>query len=201
MNSDDRWEEWNSWNVPSYPHAKVIQFCLRNYPKEVRSQVRALDLGCGSGVNTAFLAREGFPVTGTDLSTKGLENTRRRLLAAGLEAQLKLGGIDALDFAAESFDLIICVGVLDASGPVAAAAAVRESARLLALSGRGVFIFASERDHRLHGANEYGLSGYTRTEVEGFFAHGFATVLIDRYITTFGGGQTEANDWLVTVQK
>src|SRR2546426_7636787 len=56
----DIWNTWNASGGPKYPHEKVIQYCFRNFPPEQRSSVRALDVGCGGGVHTAFLAAEGF---------------------------------------------------------------------------------------------------------------------------------------------
>ena len=46
---------------------------------------RALDLACGSGRNSLFLARNGFEVTGIDISAAGLERARRSALDAGLD--------------------------------------------------------------------------------------------------------------------
>ena len=45
---------------------------------------RALDLGCGAGRNSLFLAREGFEVTGIDISAAGLERARSSARNAGL---------------------------------------------------------------------------------------------------------------------
>lgn len=200
-NPSDLWEEWNSWDVPNYPHAKVVQFALRHYPRAARAQMRVLDLGCGSGVHTAFLAAEGFPVTAVDISQSGIDNTRRRLAARKATAELHVSSADALPFLAASFDLVICAAVFDAAGPAVAQGAVREAARVLRSGGRGLFVFASDGDFRILGENEYRLHGYTRTEVDRLFSDGFSAVWIDRYITTFEGGRTEANDWLVTLQK
>lgn len=200
MNPADRWEEWNSWGVPNYPHAKVVQFCLRRYSREVRSGMRVLDLGCGSGVNTAFLVAEGFRVAGTDISQNGIENTRRRLEARQMSADLHVSSADRIQFDSETFDLVICIGVFDAAGPSVARTSVREVARVLRPGGFALFVFASDRDHRILGENEYRLHGYTAAEVSELFDAGFDSVWIDRYVTTYEGGRTESNDWLVTVK-
>jgi len=196
-----KWDRWNDSGGPKYPHEKVVQFCFRNYPLAQRAAIRALDLGCGSGVHVAFLAREGFPVTGVDISAVGIANTRLRLEREGLSAQLLVGGADAVDLPSDSFDLVVSIGVLDAAGRAVATGAVSQVSRLLRSGGRGLFIFASEADLRLTEGNPLGLHGYTRTEVEHLFSGRFATVWLDRYVTTYRGGESQQNDWLVTVQK
>ena len=61
------WEKWNLSGGPKYPHEKVIQFCFRRYPRREDRELKALDLGCGGGVHSLFLAAEGFSVTGVDV--------------------------------------------------------------------------------------------------------------------------------------
>ncbi len=200
--SSQTWNEWNKQGGPKYPHEKVIQFCFRNYRPEQRPSTRALDLGCGSGVHTLFLAAERFPTTGTDISEVGVQNTRRKLDAAGLRAELRVEGTDVLDFPPASFDLAICVGVYECAGPAVARASVERLHKVLAPGGRALFLFASDRDYRIVGENPLGLHGYVRAEVEDVFLRpGFVRVWIDRYITTYEGGKTEQNDWLVTLQR
>ena len=198
---DVDWNTWNDSGGPNYPHEKVVQFCFRNYPRDVRRSVRALDLGCGSGVHTRFLAREGFGhVTATDISATGVENTRTRLAAEGLAAEVRVEGADALSLAPASIDLVICVGVLECAGPQIAGRAVARVGEVLAAGGRGLFVFASDSDMRVTGDNPWALHGYAEDEVGQLFDAHFDTVWLDRYITTYRGGREQQNDWLVTVE-
>jgi 2-polyprenyl-3-methyl-5-hydroxy-6-metoxy-1,4-benzoquinol methylase len=86
MSERSMWNHWNESGGPKYPHEKVVQFCFRNYPPEIRKGIRALDLGCGSGVHTIFLVEEGFDVTGINLSEIAIKNTRKKLNLLGLKA-------------------------------------------------------------------------------------------------------------------
>jgi len=196
----DIWNLWNASGGPKYPHEKVIQYCFRNFPQEQRSSVRAIDVGCGGGVHTAFLAAEGFNVTGIDISEVGIDNARRRLKHMGLSADLRVEGADILSFPEASFDLAICVSVLECIAPSKARVIVERVKQVLRPSGRGLFLFASDKDFRLRGENALGLHGYTRAEVESTFDRGFSKLWIDRYITTYRGGESEQNDWLVTLE-
>src|SRR5690242_4693523 len=72
-----------------------------------RWEGRALDVGCGTGVQTLALSRLGFSVTGVDFSSVMLREYRERTGAVGavaLEA-------DISNFAAEpEFDVAVCLG-------------------------------------------------------------------------------------------
>jgi cyclopropane fatty-acyl-phospholipid synthase-like methyltransferase len=201
MAPETRWDEWNAGGGPRFPHEKLIQFTFRSFKPDERRGLTVLDLGCGSGVHTAFLAAEGCRVTGCDVSPVGIENTRRRLAAAGLEADLFVADLATLSLGARRFRLVVSVGVLDCAGVAAARAALPVVFEAMEPGARGLFVFASDRDFRVVGPNPYGLHGYTRAEVEEVFAQPWSERFLDRYITTYRGGETEQNDWLVTVTK
>lgn len=44
---------------------------------------RVLDIACGEGRNSIFLAHHGFQVTAVDISDRGVEKGRRRLAVEG----------------------------------------------------------------------------------------------------------------------
>lgn len=202
MSPNKKWDFWNGKGGPKYPHEKVVQFCFRHYPSyEQRQAIRVLDLGCGSGVNCLFLAKEGFQVTGTDISKIGVLNTKRKLGEFNLQADLRVEKVDILNFPDNFFDLIICVSVYECTGLHAAKASLEKIPPLLTKQGKGIFIFASDRDFRIQGENSLGLYGYHQEEVENMFLNKFSQVYIDRYITTYQSQQLEQNDWLITVEK
>jgi cyclopropane fatty-acyl-phospholipid synthase-like methyltransferase len=198
--SEKMWDRWNRQWGTKYPHDKIVQFCCRNFRPQERHRVRALDLGCGSGVHTVFLAHEGFQVTGVDISEVGLANTRRRLDELGLAATLRLESADALDFPDASVDLVVSVGVFESAGPAISAAAVLRLRRMLSSGGRGIFLFASDRDDAVKQDREWGMHGYARDEVDEMFAVGYSEVCVDCHETTYRGGRSQQSEWLVTVE-
>jgi 2-polyprenyl-3-methyl-5-hydroxy-6-metoxy-1,4-benzoquinol methylase len=58
----------------------------------------AIDLGCGTGSNSIWLAQQGFDVTGVDLSPVAIERARKRAEKAGVRARFLAA--DVLDSAA-----------------------------------------------------------------------------------------------------
>ncbi len=61
---------------------------------------KALDIGCGTGDNSIWLAGNGFLVTGADTSEIALENARKKALEAKVECRFILA--DFLDDKIES---------------------------------------------------------------------------------------------------
>lgn len=54
---------------------------------------KVLDLGCGSGRHTVYLAKNGFDVYGFDVAPVGMKLTKEWLKQEGLRAKLKIGSI------------------------------------------------------------------------------------------------------------
>lgn len=54
---------------------------------------RALDIGCGTGTNALWLARQGFSVLGADLASAAVEQARAAAEGTGLDCRF-----EALDF-------------------------------------------------------------------------------------------------------
>jgi SAM-dependent methyltransferase len=96
---------------------------------------RVLELGCGGGQWSMFLAREGVDVVGLDLSEAQLETAR--VLTADLGVPLVQGAAEAVPFADGSFDVVFCDhGGMTWADPFRT---VPEAARLLRRGGRFVF--------------------------------------------------------------
>ena len=75
----------------------------------------AIDLGCGSGANTVFLAEHGFRATGVDFSRVALEKARGKARAAGVDVRFVPGDLlaPAIPGAEGPFDLLVDYGTLD----------------------------------------------------------------------------------------
>jgi SAM-dependent methyltransferase len=77
-------------------------------------QARALDLGCGEGRDTAFLAREGFRVVARDIAPTGLVKTRALLARHSVSSEgvdLTLEDVRTFDYPMEDYDLALAANV------------------------------------------------------------------------------------------
>jgi SAM-dependent methyltransferase len=76
---------------------------------------RALDIGCGSGVFSVYLARAGYRVTSLDFTEGAIELTRKSAREAGVD--LDAVRADILTWStADKFDLILDSGCLHGFG-------------------------------------------------------------------------------------
>lgn len=135
--SDIHWDEfYRSTSVGRYPSEELVRFVARRYYRVAdRSAVRFLEVGCGTGPNMWFLAREGFSVTGLDGSAVALEQAAAALAAEGYQARFDLGDCTRLPYADASFDSVIDIECLSAVSLGAARAAVAEMHRVLRPGG------------------------------------------------------------------
>jgi len=196
------WERWNSSGGPNYPSEKVVQYTFRCFPPALRKGTRVLDLGCGSGINTWFLAREGFRVTASDVALAGLANTRARLMRDALQAELVRADAGLQPFPDASFDYLICVRVLELlPRPELQNALVAECSRLLVRGGRGLVMFASALDYGFQHPEMSPAPFYPPDErqVDDMFKPRFSSVDIDTYQTSYQGGKLLEHNFLITV--
>jgi SAM-dependent methyltransferase len=65
---------------------------LRRVIEEYRVRPgKALEIGCGTGTNSIWLAENGFEVTGLDLSQTAIDKAKAKVAAAGVKCQLLVG--------------------------------------------------------------------------------------------------------------
>lgn len=74
---------------------------------------RAIDLGCGTGREVIYLAKQGFDATGVDISPTAIGMARKSAEAAGIEARFLVGDLTDLPDLDGRFDLIVDYGALN----------------------------------------------------------------------------------------
>src|SRR5262249_34565014 len=107
---------------------------------------RALELGCGTGTNSVWLAQQGFEVTGIDLAPLAVEKAERRAHAAG--GNVHFVGADVLhlpdlDGRVEFFFDRGCYHAVRRNAPEQYAPAV---ARQLTSGARGLVLAGNARE-------------------------------------------------------
>jgi len=74
--------------------------------KDLAPGNKALDIACGEGRNSIFLARHGFAVTGLDISEEGIAKAEEWANAEGLAVTFHCKDMETHEFS-ETYDLII----------------------------------------------------------------------------------------------
>jgi ubiquinone/menaquinone biosynthesis C-methylase UbiE len=95
-----------------YPN-EMFTACLGSnffsLPREKRSKLKVLEIGCGSGANLWMVAKEGFDAYGLDLSLTGIKLCTSMLEHWNVMANLLQGDMVKLPYQDNCFDIIFDV--------------------------------------------------------------------------------------------
>ena len=94
-----------SWG--KYPPEYVIRFLAKFYYDTERTNIHILDVGCGGGAVTWYLAREKFDVYAFDGSKQAIEHTEDYLKQNNLSAHLSVQNSLELNYKKDFFDCVI----------------------------------------------------------------------------------------------
>ena len=110
MSWDPVWESvFSSREWGKYPSENLVRFIARTFYRSNRPHIKILEIGCGTGANLWFCARENFSVYGIDASTSAINICKDRLNQEipSWSGQLVVGGITELDFPSDFFDCVL----------------------------------------------------------------------------------------------
>jgi len=208
MASEGKIELWNTWNIaggPRYPNEKIVQFVFRRFPNRAQRKCqKVLDLGCGCGVHTVFLAQEGFDVHAIDISEVGVTNTLRKLQNTGLLAEAKVASADRIPYVDSFFNVVVSAGVLECLNPDEFLVAISEIIRILKPGGLAFLKFTAPGDFRLSTAPVAGIRGIYHEEIRAALephADLLKQVWVDKYTTTYENQRIRQIDNLVTLAR
>lgn len=138
MSWDPIWDEiFKKREWGKYPSEELIRFIARNYYKiNPRIGVKILDLGCGYGAGTWYMAREGFDVSAIDGSKIAIDLLQQRLDNEKLMAKLFLGDITNLPFSDSEFDSVVDLNCLMCNDSKTAKTIISEVWRVLKEDGK-----------------------------------------------------------------
>jgi SAM-dependent methyltransferase len=94
--------------MPDLPYMAEIPAYLRK-----RNAHRVLDLGCGSGWLSIYLARDGFTVTGLDISDQALFLAKTWAEQENLAIKFDTGDIAEMSYAPGSFDAVVANSIFE----------------------------------------------------------------------------------------
>jgi SAM-dependent methyltransferase len=144
---DPIWEQkYAAGHGQRYPWDIVVSFVFRHAPRDrPRRDVHVLEVGCGTGSNVWFAAREGFSVTGIDASESAIKAARIRMADEGVAADLRVANFASLPFDDARFHLVVDRGALTCCGREVMICAIGEIARVTMKGGH--FLFNPYADH------------------------------------------------------
>lgn len=106
------------WDRIFKKEGKVYTKVHKDIPKiarliKKRNAKKILDLGCGSGRNLVYLAKNSFAVYGVDISPEGIRIAKNWLKEEGLKANFKISDIyKKLPYPDNFFDALISIQTL-----------------------------------------------------------------------------------------
>jgi SAM-dependent methyltransferase len=189
--------EWaKEWQDLPWSHAEPTMFlaeiCRRRKPG------KALDIGCGSGTDSVFLASQGWDVTSLDFVPKALELTQQRAALQGLSITPVVADITTWE-PPQQYDLVLDHGLLHNMDPVRYDA--YRDCVLSALAPAGEFVLLHWQPRYEGQPNgKLGPTRVCREDIKAFFApelqeRFFAREEFEDLTSLVGGGMVQAYYW------
>jgi SAM-dependent methyltransferase len=215
------WERLHSQRrfLPKYPSEEVVRYVFTHLAtiSTDRTKLTVLDLGCGGGRHTTFLAREGLTTYAVDFSFTGLQQTTRRLHDETLNAVLIQADMHTLPFLDEKFDAVIAYGTLYYTDWNGMHQSVKEIHRVLK-KGQTAFVFIRTTDDSRFGqgvqvgqntfifdsddTNEIGMKNcFLAEEDVSTLFQDFKDISLDKLDCTLNNKRTKNSNWIIVATK
>ncbi|MEM6971896.1 MAG: bifunctional 2-polyprenyl-6-hydroxyphenol methylase/3-demethylubiquinol 3-O-methyltransferase UbiG [Pseudomonadota bacterium] len=109
----DRW--WDGSTRWLRTLNNMVPARLRHFEREIDGWAgkAVLDLGCGGGFLAEALADKGAEVSGIDPAAKAIDSAKAHAAERGLDIRYDVGVGEALPYEDDSFDIVVCVDVLE----------------------------------------------------------------------------------------
>ncbi len=182
----------------------MARFVMRRFsgiPEADRATVRILDVGCGVGAQSSWLADAGFMVDGVDIAPSAIEraNNRHQMTSAGSRLRFQVADACVLPFKDSSFDAVIDICTLQHVDDLQEG--ISSLARVLKPGGAVFSMFASADHHKLWGdTSGIVFRRLSQMEVYRYFpSPPFDTVMVDSHNHTDSGRLV--SHWLIAAVK
>jgi len=223
MYSDKEWDDiYSGGCLASYPNIKIVSFMFRAFGKDraAAKGIKALDLGCGGGNNTWFLAREGFDTYAVDGSEKAVALTKERLEKEGtVPARCVHGNFTRLPYDENFFDAVVDDFCVQANVMKDVKTIFGQVFRVLKPAGKYFGLLLSSANQEMMQGEEIepgtfrGTRGernarqrtvhfFSREELEELLSRaGFSAFEINSQIVTYANQTRQYQSWIVEAQK
>lgn len=114
-----------------------------------------MDLGCGLGRHSIYMAKKGLSVTAADLSDFGLNHLKEWAAQEQLSVKTAVCDMEALPFEDNSFDCVLCYNVIYHAGRAGVIKTLAELKRVLKPDGELFLTMLSKKsDGFLHARSD-----------------------------------------------
>ena len=206
MTFDPRWDAVHrerQWATNPCEH--LCRFVATNYPGE-RAGLRALDLGCGAGAQTFFMASRRFRVAGIDGSAAAIDRCADRGWERSFPKQredlptFEVADMTSLPFPHNEFDLAVDVASLQCLDHADAVKAMAEVHRVLKPGGR-LFSYTSRVGTSLAVHRNMPVRSMARQEVHALYGKHFDVRTVDTDTHTRDNGALVVSHWIIVARK
>lgn len=175
---DSTWEKiFKSKTWGRYPPEELVRFISRNFGSlPMKSNIKILDLGCGTGACSWYLSREGYQVFGIDGSETAISIAKDRLESENLNADFYTSDFVHLDFPDFFFDCVIDINAIQHNKPVFFSSIFNEIYRVLKENGCFFSILQSKNTK---------LSSPTNIYHQNRFIHSFTECELSQLLSRF----------------
>ena len=195
---DPVWEKiFSSREWGKYPPEELIRFTAQQFYKTSnRRKIKFLDLGCGTGSCSWYLAKEGFTVYGVDGSKTAISQAKKRFRKENLKGNFQVMDYIHLDFPDSFFDAAIDVGSIQCNPIYNVPVILKEIKRIL--KSRGKFFLLMSADGSYNGP--FKGKGYNHffklPEIKKLFKN-FKIISIEQSTRTMENRKHKIINWIV----
>ena len=141
-------KEWN-WDLISkddkYWNSPASEIYYLSATWKNKGFKKFLDVGCGFGRNTIFMAKEGFDVSTFDLSKNAIETTKSKAKEAGVIIQeIRVADMLDMPFDDNSFDCLLALNVISHTDTNGFKKILSEIKKVLKVGGEAYFTLGSK---------------------------------------------------------
>ena len=201
---DESWEkvhQTQEWG--KYPPEELIRFIARffyRHPFPDRNRIKILDLGCGTGACSWYLAREGFSTFGIDGSRTAVKGARERFKREGLSGEFILNDFIEICFANNSLDCVVDMCSIQHNQFKKAKKIATEVYRVLRTDGKLFSMLVSEGSWKEPYSGKGYVHFYKLPEVEKLFEQ-FRLLNIETSERTYNNRTNKITHWVVCCEK
>ena len=200
--SNPVWEERYKKDIlyrNKYPWSEIVTFIFSNFKTlEDRKGKKVLELGCGTGSNLIFCAKEGMETYGIDFSSTIISYAKSFSESERVNCNFKIGDFTSLPYEDSKFDVIIDRSALCLSTIEGFKKAIKEAQRVLKPGGLFFLSPFGDQDSSFHKVpNKDGtIDGITSGHISGLGGQVLFLSYRDLIIIF-----NETNEWTISSMK